>query len=42
MYRNITKLNTRLSIRQKADLFGANILANRAALKENTVTATKI
>lgn len=46
-----TKLSARLAIRQRDDLFEANISANkisrpqaraRTRLKENTVTASKI
>ena len=46
----LTKPNARLAIRQRVDLFEANISANKisvplragATLKENTVTAPKI
>ena len=46
----LTKLNARLAIRQRVDLFEANISANKislplragATLKENTITAPKI
>ena len=46
----LTKLNARLAIRQRVDLFEANISANKISLplragvtlKENTITAPKI